>query len=176
MTIKVEDKITTDHIMPAGPYLKFRSNVPKYSQYVFSPVKPDFAEQCKENVEHGYYNVIVARESYGQGSSREHAALCPMYLGVKAVIAKSIERIHMDNLVNFGILPLLFENEADYESIQEGDELFYHCDDASFAAGVFTVENKIKSTMYRLRTPLNERQLEIVRAGGKLNFLRNGGQ
>ncbi len=176
VTIKVEDKITTDHIMPAGPYLKFRSNVPKYSQYVFSPVKPDFAEQCKENVEHGYYNVIVARESYGQGSSREHAALCPMYLGVKAVIAKSIERIHMDNLVNFGILPLLFENEADYESIQEGDELFYHCDDASFAAGVFTVENKIKSTMYRLRTPLNERQLEIVRAGGKLNFLRNGGQ
>ena len=176
VTIKVEDKITTDHIMPAGPYLKFRSNVPKYSQYVFSPVKPDFAEQCKENVEHGYYNVIVARESYGQGSSREHAALCPMYLGVKAVIAKSIERIHMDNLVNFGILPLLFENDADYESIQEGDELFYHCDDASFAAGVFTVENKTKSTTYTLRTPLNERQLEIVRAGGKLNFLRNGGQ
>ena len=176
VTIKVEDKITTDHIMPAGPYLKFRSNVPKYSQYVFSPVKPDFAEECKENVEHGYYNVIVARESYGQGSSREHAALCPMYLGVKAVIAKSIERIHMDNLVNFGILPLLFENEADYESIQEGDELFYHCDDASFAAGVFTVENKTKSTTYTLRTPLNERQLEIVRAGGKLNFLRNGGQ
>ena len=176
VTIKVEDKITTDHIMPAGPYLKFRSNVPKYSQYVFSPVKPDFAEQCKENVEHGYYNVIVARESYGQGSSREHAALCPMYLGVKAVIAKSIERIHMDNLVNFGILPLLFESDADYESIQEGDELFYHCDDASFAAGVFTVENKTKSTTYTLRTPLNERQLEIVRAGGKLNFLRNGGQ
>ena len=176
VTIKVEDKITTDHIMPAGPYLKFRSNVPKYSQYVFSPVKPDFAEQCKENVEHGYYNVIVARESYGQGSSREHAALCPMYLGVKAVIAKSIERIHMDNLVNFGILPLLFENDADYESIQEGDELFYHCDDASFAAGVFIVENKTKSTVYTLRTPLNERQLEIVRAGGKLNFLRNGGQ
>ena len=176
VAIKVEDKITTDHIMPAGPYLKFRSNVPKYSQYVFSPVKADFAEQCKENVEHGYYNVIVARESYGQGSSREHAALCPMYLGVKAVIAKSIERIHMDNLVNFGILPLLFENDADYESIQEGDELFYHCDDASFAAGVFTVENKTKSTIYTLRTPLNERQLEIVRAGGKLNFLRNGGQ
>ena len=176
VAIKVEDKITTDHIMPAGPYLKFRSNVPKYSQYVFSPIKPDFAEECKENVEHGYYNVIVARESYGQGSSREHAALCPMYLGVKAVIAKSIERIHMDNLVNFGILPLLFENDADYESIQEGDELFYHCDDASFAAGVFTVENKTKSTMYTLRTTLNERQLEIVRAGGKLNFLRNGGQ
>ena len=176
VTIKVEDKITTDHIMPAGPYLKFRSNVPKYSQYVFSPVKPDFAEQCKENVEHGYYNVIVARESYGQGSSREHAALCPMYLGVKAVIAKSIERIHMDNLVNFGILPLLFESDADYESLQEGDELFYHCDDASFAAGVFIVENKTKSTTYTLRTPLNERQLEIVRAGGKLNFLRNGGQ
>lgn len=176
VAIKVEDKITTDHIMPAGPYLKFRSNVPKYSQYVFSPVKPDFAEECKENVEHGYYNVIVARESYGQGSSREHAALCPMYLGVKAVIAKSIERIHMDNLVNFGILPLLFESDADYESLQEGDELFYHCDDASFASGVFTVENKTKSTIYTLKTPLNERQLEIVRAGGKLNFLRNGGQ
>lgn len=176
VTIKVEDKITTDHIMPAGPYLKFRSNVPKYSQYTFCHVKPDFVEQCKENVDHGYYNVIVARESYGQGSSREHAALCPMYLGVKAVIAKSIERIHMDNLVNFGILPLFFENDADYESLQEGDELFYHCDDASFASGVFTVENKTKSITYTFRTPLNERQLEIVRAGGKLNFLRNGGQ
>ena len=176
VTIKVEDKITTDHIMPAGPYLKFRSNVPKYSQYTFCHVKSDFAEQCKKNVDHGYYNVIVARESYGQGSSREHAALCPMYLGVKAVIAKSIERIHMDNLVNFGILPLFFENDADYKSLQEGDELFYHCDDASFASGVFTVENKTKSITYTLRTPLNERQLEIVRAGGKLNFLRNGGQ
>ncbi len=172
----VAPKCDVNQSILRGPYLKFRSNVPKYSQYVFSPVKADFAEQCKENVEHGYYNVIVARESYGQGSSREHAALCPMYLGVKAVIAKSIERIHMDNLVNFGILPLLFENDADYESIQEGDELFYHCDDASFAAGVFTVENKTKSTIYTLRTPLNERQLEIVRAGGKLNFLRNGGQ
>lgn len=176
VTIKVEDKITTDHIMPAGPYLKFRSNVPKYSQYTFCHVKSDFAEQCKKNVDHGYYNVIVARESYGQGSSREHAALCPMYLGVKAVIVKSIERIHMDNLVNFGILPLFFENDVDYESLQEGDELFYHCDDASFASGVFTVENKTKSITYTFRTPLNERQLEIVRAGGKLNFLRNGGQ
>lgn len=176
VAIKVGDKITTDHIMPAGPYLKFRSNVPKYSQYTFCHVKPDFSDTCKQNVEKGYFNVIVAHDSYGQGSSREHAALCPMYLGVKAVIANSIERIHMDNLVNFGILPLFFTKEEEYASIQEGDELVYTCDDASFSSGVFILENKTKSTKYTLKTPLNERQLEIVRAGGKLNFLRNGGQ
>lgn len=176
VAIKVGDKITTDHIMPAGPYLKFRSNVPKYSQYTFCNVKPTFSDECKQNVEEGFFNVIVAHESYGQGSSREHAALCPMYLGVKAVIAKSIERIHMDNLVNFGILPLFFVDEADYDSLNEGDELVYAANDKSFATGIFTIENKTQGKTYTLKTPLNERQLLIVREGGKLNYFRNGGQ
>jgi len=176
VAIKVGDKITTDHIMPAGPYLKFRSNVPKYSQYTFCNVKPDFAESCKQNVADGFFNIIVARESYGQGSSREHAALCPMYLGVKAVIAKSIERIHMDNLVNFGILPLFLENEADYDSLAENDELRIEDMAAGFESGTFQLVNVTKNETYTLKTPLNDRQKDIVKAGGKLNFLRIGGK
>ena len=176
VTIKVGDKITTDHIMPAGPYLKFRSNVPKYSQYTFCNVKPDFSEVCKQNVEEGYFNIIVAHESYGQGSSREHAALCPMYLGVKAVIAKSIERIHMDNLVNFGILPLFLENEADYESLAETDVITIENMAEGFETGTFTLKNVTKGQSYQLKTPLNDRQKDIVKAGGKLNFLRLGGK
>lgn len=144
VAIKVGDKITTDHIMPAGPYLKFRSNVPKYSQYTFCHVKPDFADTCKANVAKGQFNIIVAHESYGQGSSREHAALCPMYLGVKAVMAKSIERIHMDNLVNFGILPLFFTEDADYEALECGDELTIDMNDVAFTSGEFIVKMSLK--------------------------------
>ncbi len=172
VAIKVGDKITTDHIMPAGPYLKFRSNVPKYSQYTFCHVKPDFSDVCKENVKDNYFNVIVARDSYGQGSSREHAALCPMYLGVKAVIANSIERIHMDNLVNFGILPLFFTNPADYDTLSETDELVFSSVAESLANAEFTLLNKTKGISYQLRSPLNERQQAIVLAGGKLNQLK----
>ncbi len=117
------DNITTDHIMPAGARLKYRSNVPKYAEYVFEPVDPDFPSRSLEAKARGEHTVIVAGESYGQGSSREHAALCPMYLGVKAVVAKSIERIHAANLVNFGILPLTFADPGDYDAIQQGDEV-----------------------------------------------------
>jgi aconitate hydratase len=109
--------------MPAGARLKFRSNIPEYSKYVFEPCDPKFHDKCLANKEKGLANVIVAGESYGQGSSREHAAMCPMYLGVKAVIAKSIERIHRANLVNFGIIPFVFENPADYDSLSVGDGL-----------------------------------------------------
>ncbi|MCI0496863.1 MAG: aconitate hydratase, partial [Thermoplasmata archaeon] len=116
-TIKVGDKITTDHIIPAGARMKFRSNVPEYSKYLFEVVDPKFYERAKEVRDSGKHNVIVSGVSYGQGSSREHAALCPMFMGVKAVIAKSFERIHTDNLINFGILPLTFRNEADYDRI-----------------------------------------------------------
>jgi len=123
VAIKVGDKTTTDHIMPAGARLKFRSNIPEYSKYVFEPCDPKFHDKCLANKEKGLANVIVAGESYGQGSSREHAAMCPMYLGVKAVIAKSIERIHRANLVNFGIIPFVFENPADYDSLSAGDGL-----------------------------------------------------
>ena len=121
--IKVGDKITTDHIMPAGARLKFRSNIPEYAKFVFEPCDQKFHDKCLANKEKGLANVIVAGESYGQGSSREHAALCPMYLGVKAVIAKSIERIHRANLINFGIVPFTFANPKDYDKVSSGDAL-----------------------------------------------------
>jgi aconitate hydratase len=123
VTIKVGDEITTDHIIPAGAKMKYRSNVPKYSEFLFEVVDPKFYERAKKTKESGLYNVIVAGVSYGQGSSREHAALCPMYMGVKAVIAKSMERIHKANLVNFGIIPLTFSNKDDYEMMSQGDSL-----------------------------------------------------
>ena len=147
--IKVGDKITTDHIMPAGARLKFRSNIPLYAKFVFEPCDPTFHDRCLANREKGIANVIVAGESYGQGSSREHAALCPMYLGVKAVLAKSIERIHRANLINFGIVPFTFDDPADYDRVQPGDaielaglrtavegdgKVVFHTPDAEFTA------------------------------------------
>jgi aconitate hydratase len=122
-TIKVGDKITTDHILPAGERMKYRSNIPKYSKFVFKNIDPAFAKRAQEIKAAGKQNIIIAGFSYGQGSSREHAAICPMYLGVRAVIAKSFERIHAANLINFGILPLTFLTESDYEGISPGDDL-----------------------------------------------------
>jgi aconitate hydratase len=123
VAIKVGDKITTDHIMPAGTRLKYRSNIPKYAEFVFEGVDPQFSKRALENKKRGIHNIVVAGTSYGQGSSREHAAICPMYLGIKTVIAKSFERIHAANLINFGILPLTFSREEDYERIGPGNEL-----------------------------------------------------
>ena len=111
--------------MPAGARLKFRSNIPAYAKFVFEPCDATFHDRCLENRKNGFANVIVAGESYGQGSSREHAALCPMYLGVKAVLAKSIERIHRANLINFGIVPFLFDDPTAYDAISAGDELLF---------------------------------------------------
>lgn len=125
--ITVGDRITTDHIMPAGANLKLRSNIPHYAKVVFDcfnePGKPTFAERAAALRDAGKAGFIVAGDSYAQGSSREHAAICPMYLGIKAVLAISIERIHAANLVNFGILPLYFQNRQDYEAIKQGDKI-----------------------------------------------------
>lgn len=125
--ITVGDRITTDHIMPAGANLKLRSNIPRYAKVVFDcfnePGKPTFAERAAALRDAGKAGFIVAGDSYAQGSSREHAAICPMYLGIKAVLAISIERIHAANLVNFGILPLYFQNRQDYEAIKQGDRI-----------------------------------------------------
>ncbi|MFY9451956.1 MAG: aconitate hydratase, partial [Bacillota bacterium] len=122
VSIKVGDNITTDHIMPAGAkVLPFRSNIPAISEFVFSAVDPSFPERAKELGK----SVIIGGQNYGQGSSREHAALAPMYLGVKAVIAKSFARIHKANLVNFGILPLEFADPEDYDSLEQGDVLIF---------------------------------------------------
>ena len=168
--IVVGDKITTDHIMPAGARLKYRSNVPKYAQYVFENVDGTFAKRALESKAADAHNVIVAGESYGQGSSREHAAMCPMYLGVKAVAAKSFERIHAANLLNFGIAPLTFRNPADYASIQAGDKLT--CADWRAAAAEgrpVMLRNGRTGASIECVCALSARQRAILAAGGLLN-------
>jgi aconitate hydratase len=169
-TIKVGDKVTTDHIMPAGQYLKYRSNIPKYAEHVFEPLDPTFAARALKNKEKGFANFVIAGESYGQGSSREHAALCPMYLGVKAVIAKTIERIHLANLANFGIVPLQFEDQADYDMIEQGDEIEIPNIVQSLKEHKDTVQaiNKTKNKEIKLKVMLTERQISFVLAGGLL--------
>jgi aconitate hydratase len=175
--IKVGDKITTDHIMPAGAFLKHRSNVPEYAKAVFhslnAPGEPTFAERAQHVQAAGRAGVIVAGDSYGQGSSREHAALCPMYLGVRVVIAKSIERIHQANLVNFGILPLTFAAAGDYDAIDAGDELRIDSVAAAVTdADSVTVRNETKDCSVDCRVTLTPRQRRILAAGGLLNATR----
>ena len=168
-TIKVGEKITTDHIMPAGARLKYRSNVPTYAKFVFENVDGTFSARALENRDKGIHNVIVAGESYGQGSSREHAAMCPMYLGVKAVVAKSFERIHAANLVNFGILPLLFENPADYDRIEAGAAI----EAADWRQAIEKGEPvvlQVAGQAVKCTYSLSERQRRILLAGGLLNF------
>ncbi len=173
VAIKVGDKITTDHIMPAGSRLKYRSNVPKYAEFVFEGVDPTFPERAVQNRDRGVANVIVAGESYGQGSSREHAAICPMYLGVRAVLAKSVERIHAANLVNFGILPLVFEQPEDYDALEPDDELVIDSVAEQLrAGGPVTVRNRTKDRDVEARALLDETSREVVLAGGRLMYER----
>ena len=167
--IKVGEKITTDHIMPAGARLKYRSNIPRYSEFVFESVDPSFPERaakCRDNGESGF---IIAGASYGQGSSREHAAICPMYLGIRAVCAVSIERIHQANLCNFGILPLLFKNEKDYDSIDQGDELELVNPVNSIETGEFILHDITKSLDIPMVIFASEDQKRTLLAGGRLN-------
>ena len=176
--IKVGDKITTDHIMPAGALLKYRSNVPEYAKYVFDCFTEDgkasFADRGLALKAAGGAGVIVAGDSYGQGSSREHAALCPMYLGVKVVIAKAIERIHQANLVNFAICPLTFANPADAEKIEQGDNLVIDSvTDAIATAQQVTVVNETKGFEFICNVSLSQRQRDILASGGLLNYTRS---
>jgi aconitate hydratase len=172
--LKVGDKITTDHIMPAGVRLKYRSNIPAYAQYVFEGVDSGFAKRAAEMRDAGRHVVIVAGESYGQGSSREHAAICPMFLGVKTVVARSVERIHMANLVNFGILPLRFERAADYDRIHQGDALRIPNLRGALDSGQtrLTLVNTTRPAEVPVIADLTERQRKIVLAGGLLNLTR----
>ena len=170
--IKVGDKITTDHIMPAGQYLKYRSNIPRYSQVVFNPVDPDFATRAAKLRDEGEGGFIVAGSSYGQGSSREHAAICPMYLGVKAVVAVSIERIHQANLCNFGILPLLFKNAADYQSINNGDKLELSNVYSSLEKGQFILKDLTTGKDIPLSLFATDTQKKTLLSGGRLNEIK----
>jgi aconitate hydratase len=172
ITIKVDDYVTTDHIMPAGSRLKYRSNVPKYSEFVFEPLDPTFSKRAGENRDGGIHNLIAAGLSYGQGSSREHAALCPMYLGVKAVVAKSIERIHAANLVNFGIIPFTFASESDYDLLGEGDAVEIPGIRDAIEKGDDLIEaaDKTAGLRVKLKTELSGRQREILAAGGLLPY------
>ena len=173
VTLKVGDKITTDHIMPAGARLKYRSNIKKYSQYVFEPVDPEFSKRAAQNRDMGISNIIVAGQSYGQGSSREHAAICPMYLGVKVVMALSIERIHQANLCNFGILPLTFTDEKDYEKLNQGDELVIENAIEQVKSGKdITVKNITGGYDIQMKLHVSALQRQMLICGGRLNLIR----
>ncbi|HOL13202.1 MAG TPA: aconitate hydratase [Bacillota bacterium] len=169
VSIKVGDNITTDHIMPAGAkVLPFRSNIPAISEFVFSAVDPSFPERAKELGK----SVIIGGQNYGQGSSREHAALAPMYLGVKAVIAKSFARIHKANLVNFGILPLEFADPEDYDSLEQGDVLIFSNLIESLKSGEAFAKNTRTRKDIKLTVSLSSRQVEIIEKGGLLAFTK----
>ena len=175
--VKCGDKITTDHIMPAGAFLKLRSNVPEYAKVVFNCFneqgRPTFAQCALELKEKGIAGVIVAGESYGQGSSREHAALCPMYLGVRAVIAKNIERIHKANLINFCIVPIEFAEPADYDKIKPDDQLqIDNLLEAIKGSDKVKIVNKTGSFEFVGRLLLSERDREILLSAGLLNYTR----
>jgi aconitate hydratase len=172
VAIKVGDKITTDHIMPAGSRLKYRSNIPKYAEFVFEGVDAGFSKKALENKKAGVHNIVIAGASYGQGSSREHAAICPMYLGVKAVIAKSFERIHAANLINFGIIPLTFANDADYDALNANDKIEIGDIKAALAKGSDLVLKSANGKTATLKYALSSRQRDILLAGGMLNYTR----
>ena len=168
--LKVGDNITTDHIMPAGAkILPYRSNIPYLSQFCFGVCDKAFPDRCK--AEGG--GIVIAGQNYGQGSSREHAALVPLYLGIKAVIAKSYARIHAANLANTGILPLQFQDEGDYDKIDQMDELCLpHAREEIAAGGAVTLENKSGNVQIKLTAVLTPRQREMVLAGGLLNYTK----
>lgn len=172
--LKVGDNITTDHIMPAGAkILPYRSNIPYLSNFCFAVCDEKFPERCRKEGP----SIIIGGSNYGQGSSREHAALVPLYLGVKAVVAKSFARIHCANLANAGILPFTFKNESDYDTIDQMDELELPNIRTEIAnGGKVILKNKTKGTEIELEPVLTERQRDLVLAGGLLNYTREQNQ
>jgi len=171
IVMKTEDNITTDDIMPAGAkILPLRSNIPKISEYVYSVIDEDFVNRAKKAEK----SVIVGGENYGQGSSREHAAIAPMYLGVQAVVAKSFARIHKKNLINFGIIPLVFENKEDYDTINRGDTIKIN----NLIKQIMneTVEAETQAKKINLKLEVSEIDRKVLKAGGKLNYIKNKNQ
>ncbi len=168
--IKVGDNITTDHIMPSNAkLLPFRSNIPYLSEFCLTPCDPEFPKRAKEN--NGGF--IIGGSNYGQGSSREHAALAPLQLGVKGVIVKSFARIHMANLINSGIIPMTFANESDYDLIDAGDDLVIEDIKNAIKSGdTLTLTNKTKNKDIKVNVTLSSRQIEMILAGGLLNYTK----
>ena len=171
--IKVGDDISTDDIMPASSeILAYRSNIPKISEFVYHRLDPEFSKRTLDK-KGGF---IVGGDNYGQGSSREHAAIAPMYLGVKGVIAKSFARIHYANLVNWGLLPLVFQNLSDYDKIDQGDEFSIQNAHKGVDELSLTVENRTKKFSFNVTMDLTERQKALLKAGGLLPYTRQTGQ
>jgi aconitate hydratase len=169
--LKVGDNITTDHILPAGArVLPLRSNIPAISEYLFERVDVGFATRAKE----WRGGFVVGGENYGQGSSREHAAMAPMYLGIKAILAKSYARIHRSNLINFGILPLVFKDADEFQKVQQGDRLrIANLREGLRQNGLLKVENVTQQRAIEVYHGLNQREIEILLAGGLLNHTRD---
>ena len=173
LVLKVGDNITTDHIMPAGAkILPYRSNIPHLSQYCFEVCDPSLPGRAKA----AGSSIIIGGSNYGQGSSREHAALVPMYLGIRCVIAKSFARIHVANLINAGILPLTFENPADYDDLQQDHSLRITKIKSGMAAGRISVTDTTTGKTFVALCNLTTRQQAILMAGGLLNYTKEGGQ
>jgi aconitate hydratase len=168
--LKVGDNITTDDILPAGAkVLSFRSNIPAISEFLFERVDAHFAKRAKE--QGGGF--VVGGENYGQGSSREHAALAPMYLGIKALLSKSYARIHRSNLINFGILPLTFKDPNEFQKVQQGDRLrVINLREGLRVNGFLKVENVTQQRFFEVSHGFNEREIAILLAGGYLNYTR----
>ena len=173
LVLKVGDNITTDHIMPAGAkILPYRSNIPYLSQFCFEVCDPCFADRAKA----AGNGIIVGGSNYGQGSSREHAALVPMYLGVRCVIAKSFARIHAANLINAGILPLTFADPRDYDAIEPDTQLYIYNIEEGMKQGKLTVTDQIHGFNFVVNCDMTDRQRAIVMAGGLLNYTKEGGK
>ena len=165
--IKVGDDITTDHIMPSNAkLLPYRSNIPYLSDYCLTPCDLEFPKRAKENGG----GIIVAGFNYGQGSSREHAALVPLYLGIKSIIAKSFARIHKQNLINNGIIPLVFENTDDFDDIDMLDELVIENVSNQINEDKIIVNNRTKNKVYKLTLDITGRQRDMLKVGGLLNM------
>jgi aconitate hydratase len=170
ISLKTIDNISTDDITPASAnFSAMRSNIPMISEFAFSRYDKDFVARAKEYGK----SIIVGGENYGQGSSREHAAICPMYLGVKAVIAKSMARIHKNNLINHGVLPLVFENKNDYDGLEQGDLLEINNCHEEIRNRKVIVYNKTKGTSFTSLVDLSDDEVEIILSGGQLRFIKN---
>ena len=170
VVLKVQDNITTDHIMPSNAkLLPFRSNIPYLSEYCFNTVDEEFPKRAKEN--NGGF--IVGGENYGQGSSREHAALAPLYLGIKAVLAKSFARIHKANLINSGIIPMVFDNVNDYNNIDLNDNFEINNLYEDLQRGKIKITNTTKGEDFYVKVELSPYEIEVIKAGGKLNYTKN---